>query len=158
MQRSLELLTGTPDAAACEAAIALASKLCHKALADRTKYGCVKRNSRLLKSLLLDLTGGGALLPSTTPPPKPSNGIEFARYQGFVKSRQKNGRLKSFFGMVLERSRTYEIHERTRRRVRACWEHRAPVLLLTGIAVASGTNTASRSSETPYKAVQSRAS
>jgi hypothetical protein len=59
---ALELLTGTPDAAACEAALALVSKLCHKALADRTKYGRVKRNSRLLKSRLLDLAGGAALL------------------------------------------------------------------------------------------------
>ena len=59
---ALELLTGTPDAAVCEAAIALVSKLCHKALADRTKYGRVKRNSRLLKSRLLDLAGGAALL------------------------------------------------------------------------------------------------
>ena len=61
------------------------------------------------------------------------------------------------FGVVLERSRTCEIHERTRRRVRACWVSigRAPVL--TGIAAVSGTDTASRSSETPPEPYEDRA-
>ena len=65
--------------------------------------------------------------------------------------------LNSFVGVVLERSRTCEIHERMRRRNRACWEPLRSILLLTGIATASGTDTASRSSETRVEPYEDRA-